>query len=78
MTQVYKNDIVRAIPRSQLQEYLAAGWSQSAASKKTKTKVEAAVVEEQSPAADSGSPEASASVTTQAPPGDIILNKGDE
>ena len=78
MPQVYKNDIVREVLRSQLQEYLAAGWSESAAAKKSKAKAEVAVVEEQSPAADSGSPEASASVTTQAPPGDIILDKGDE
>ena len=78
MTQVYKNDISRRIKPADLEKYLAADWSQSAASKKTKTKVEAAVVEEQSPAADSGSPEASASVTTQAQPGDIITLKGDE
>lgn len=76
MPQVYKNDIVREIARSQLPEYIAAGWSESAA-KKSKTKVEVAAPVEITEA-DSGSPEASASVTTQAPPGDIILHKGDE
>lgn len=77
MPQVYKNDIVREVSRSQLQEYLAAGWSESAAVKKSKAKAEVAApvaITE----ADSGSPEALASVTTQAPPGDIILDKGDE
>lgn len=78
MPQVYKNDLVREVLRSQLQEYLAAGWSESAATKKSKAKAEVAAPVEQSTAADSGSPEALASVTTQAPPGDIILDKGDE
>lgn len=78
MPQVYKNDLVREVLRSQLQEYLAAGWTLSAAEKKSKAKAEVAAPVEQSTAADSGSPEALASVTTQAPPGDIILDKGDE
>lgn len=78
MPQVYKNDLVRDIPRSSIEEYLAAGWTQSAETKKSKAKAEVAAPVEQSTAADSGSPEALASVTTQAPPGDIILDKGDE
>lgn len=75
MTQVYKNGIARDIPSSQESEYLAAGWTTSA-EKKTKAKAEVAVVEQS--AIDSGSPEALASVTTQAQPGDIITLKGDE
>jgi hypothetical protein len=74
MIQVHKNGIARSIPRSQQQEYLAAGWT-TAAEKKTKARAEVAVVEES--AIDSGSPEALASVTTQAQPGDIITLKGD-
>ena len=79
MKTVYKAGSHRVIRDSHLQQYLAAGWSESAATpKKTKTQVAVAAVEEPSPAADSGSPEALASVTTQAQPGDIILDKGDE
>ena len=78
MKTVYKAGLERSIANQDLAEYVAAGWSESAAVKKTKTKVEAAVVEDLSPTADSGSPEALASVTTQAQPGDIILHKGDE
>lgn len=78
MPQVYKNDISRRIEPADLEKYLAAGWSESATTKKSKAKAEVAAPVEQSTAADSGSPEALASVTTQAPPGDIILDKGDE
>jgi hypothetical protein len=76
MIQVHKNGIARSIPPSQQQEYQAAGWT-TAAEKKTKARAEVAVVEDPSPIADSGSPEALASVTTQAQPGDIITLKGD-
>lgn len=75
MTRVYKNGIERDIAKSKESEYLAAGWT-TAAEKKTKAKAEVAVVEES--AIDSGSPEALASVTTQAQPGDILTLKGDE
>jgi hypothetical protein len=78
MKTVYKAGLERSIANQDIAEYLAAGWTESAAEKKTKTRVAVAVVEEPSPTADSGSPEALASVTTQAQPGDIILNKGDE
>ena len=75
---VYKAGLERVVSHTLIEQYLAAGWTESAAEKKTKTRVAVAVVEEPSPTADSGSPEALASVTTQAQPGDIILNKGDE
>lgn len=78
MKTVYKAGSHRVIRDSHLEQYLAAGWSESAQEKKTKTRVAVAVVGDPSPTADSGSPEALASVTTQAQPGDIILDKGDE
>jgi hypothetical protein len=78
-TKIYKNGLQRVISHTHIAQYTAAGWTESAAvSKKTKTQVAVAAAEDSSPVADSGSPEALASVTTQAQPGDIILHKGDE
>jgi hypothetical protein len=78
MKTVYKAGLQREISHTHIEEYLAAGWTESAQEKKTKTRVAVAVEEDQSSTAGSGSPEALASVTTQAQPGDIILHKGDE
>lgn len=78
-TTVYLAGRQRTISHTHIEQYLAAGWTQEpAAEKKTKTRVAVVATEDQSSTADSGSPEALASVTTQAQPGDIILNKGDE
>jgi hypothetical protein len=75
---VYKAGLQRVIGHTHIEQYTAAGWTESAATRKTKTQVAVAAAEDSSLIADSGSPEALASVTTQAQPGDIILHKGDE